>query len=71
MKTKTITLKRWLSENSKVHYVDAGGVYYVYSRHPDLWHLDDYAVSSVVSGPAVVMVKKKNHKIVSNRISDE
>ena len=34
-------------------------VYQVFSRDPSLWHLDDYLVSSCLSGPSVLLVPRR------------
>lgn len=63
-----MTLEQYLAANKNVTWnqggewnkpLEEGKAIYIYDYTPDCWRLSDYVVSSVVSGPAVVLVPRK------------
>ena len=67
-----MTLREWESLNPKVPieeypcgYGDDpyyGGNLQVFSRDTALWHLDDYVVIAVVSGPSTIIRERRVNK---------
>mgnify|MGYP001609444801 CR=1 FL=1 len=59
-----MTLKKWIEKNPKAYIettqLGAKIVYAQGNKTVDLWHLNDFSVSSVVSGPAIILCPKKS-----------
>jgi hypothetical protein len=57
-----LSLRDWTKRNPHINIVTAGDVIYVnIGTHncPELWNLTDYFVDGIVSGPAVVLIRRK------------
>jgi len=66
-----MTLQEWLDANPYAPHIAKDGASQVFSLDPALYRLDDFFVSSAVSGPSVMLVRRSHCRVCGENIGPD